>query len=135
MKPTFKILMYLSAYLVQSAAFAQNNTSLPAPSSVTVRNAMLSVAEVFANDCAGASSQGTGFVFSNFNTVVTALHVVAGCKTLQVYFESMLNAKRQKAEVRRVLQSGDLPIQLVQAAQPPREVAGHGWRRRAGCRS
>jgi hypothetical protein len=28
-----------------------------------------------------------------------------------------------------------LPIQLVQAAQPPREVAGHGWRRRAGCRS
>jgi len=29
----------------------------------------------------------------------------------------------------------DLPIQLVQAAQPPREVAGHGWRRRAGCRS
>jgi hypothetical protein len=32
------------------------------------------------------------------------------------------------------VQSG-LPIQLVQAAQPPREVAGHGWRRRAGCRS
>jgi molecular chaperone HtpG len=28
-----------------------------------------------------------------------------------------------------------LPIQLVQAAQPRREVAGHGWRRRAGCRS
>ena len=29
----------------------------------------------------------------------------------------------------------DVPIQLVQAAQSPREVAGHGWRRRAGCRS
>jgi hypothetical protein len=28
-----------------------------------------------------------------------------------------------------------VPIQLVQAAQSPREVAGHGWRRRAGCRS
>jgi hypothetical protein len=27
------------------------------------------------------------------------------------------------------------PYQLVQAAQSPREVAGHGWRRRAGCRS
>jgi S1-C subfamily serine protease len=110
MNPTLKMLMYLSAYLVQSAAFAQNNTSLPAPSSATVHNAMLSVAEVFANDCAGASSQGTGFVFSNLNTVVTALHVVAGCKTFQVYFESMLNAKRQKAEVRRVLQSGDLAL-------------------------
>jgi hypothetical protein len=29
----------------------------------------------------------------------------------------------------------DVPIPLVQAAQSPREVAGHGWRRRAGCRS
>jgi hypothetical protein len=29
----------------------------------------------------------------------------------------------------------DLPIQLAQAAQPPREAAGLGWRRRAGCRS
>ena len=28
-----------------------------------------------------------------------------------------------------------IPIQLVQAAQPPREVAGHGWRRLAGCLS
>jgi len=28
-----------------------------------------------------------------------------------------------------------IPIQLAQAAQPPREVAGHGWRRRAGCPS
>ena len=34
-----------------------------------------------------------------------------------------------------VLVRARLPIQLVQAAQPPREVAGHGWRRRAGCRS
>jgi hypothetical protein len=28
-----------------------------------------------------------------------------------------------------------LPIQLAQAAQPPREAAGHGWHRRAGCQS
>jgi hypothetical protein len=29
----------------------------------------------------------------------------------------------------------DLPIQLAQAAQPPREAAGHDWRRRARCLS
>ncbi len=28
-----------------------------------------------------------------------------------------------------------LPIQLEQAAQPPQEAAGHGWRRRAECPS
>jgi restriction-modification enzyme MmeI-like protein len=31
--------------------------------------------------------------------------------------------------------SADLPIQLAQAAQPPREAAGHDWRRRARCLS
>jgi hypothetical protein len=29
----------------------------------------------------------------------------------------------------------NLPIQLEQVAQPLREAAGHGWRRRAGCLS
>src|SRR6266404_6257620 len=28
-----------------------------------------------------------------------------------------------------------IPIWLEQVAQPPREAAGHGWRRRAGCLS
>ena len=27
----------------------------------------------------------------------------------------------------------NIPIGLKQVAQPPREAAGHGWRRRAGC--
>jgi hypothetical protein len=29
----------------------------------------------------------------------------------------------------------DLPIRLKQVVQPPREAAGHDWRRRAGCLS
>jgi hypothetical protein len=41
----------------------------------------------------------------------------------------------EEQELHDLTTKRDLPIQLVQAAQPPREVAGHGWRRRAGCRS
>jgi hypothetical protein len=45
-----------------------------------------------------------------------------------------LDGKVALETVEYVNQDG-LPIQLAQAAQPPREAAGHDWRRRARCLS
>jgi hypothetical protein len=42
-------------------------------------------------------------------------------------------AEQAFAEFFQELERRRLPIQLEQAAQPPREAAGRGWRRRSGC--
>jgi len=53
-------------------------------------------------------SVGTGFVWSRPNLIVTALHVVAGCTSLEVFSETLKAAA--KAEVDRVLREGDLAL-------------------------
>jgi hypothetical protein len=76
---------------------------------VTMKSALLSSALFFAvGGSASAASVTTSFdITTNGNNAAVSLKLI----------------------------SFGIPIQLAQAAQPPREVAGHGWRRRAGCRS
>ena len=79
-------IMVSSGLALSSLLLAGPYSAQAEPSLDTVRKAMTSVAEVFASECSGANSQGTGFIYHNATTVVTALHVVSSCRTFQVFF-------------------------------------------------
>ena len=51
---------------------------------------------------------GTGFLWSNPDTAVTALHVVAGCQKITVYYEALKVTR--PASVARVLRQADLVL-------------------------
>src|SRR4051794_29477825 len=109
----FALLISAAPQFGSSPCWAQNSAALLAktgPSIETMRKVMKSVAEVTALGCAGKDSQGTGFAFGGSNSIVTALHVVAGCKTFQILFETELGAKSHPAKVTHVLQSRDLAL-------------------------
>jgi S1-C subfamily serine protease len=75
-----------------------------------------SVLNVTADNCAGQQpKQATGFVWNNPNTVVTALHAVAGCKNLSVNFEDQ---KPWPATVTRVFIKADLALLAIKGAPP-----------------
>jgi hypothetical protein len=74
-----------------------------------------SVLNVSADDCSGRQpQQATGFVWSKPDSVVTALHVVAGCAKLTVKFENSGNP--WPATVSRVLKSADLALLTIGGA-------------------
>jgi hypothetical protein len=57
------------------------------PSAATIESARQSVVQVLADDCEGGARAGSGFIYGAHSTVVSALHVVAGCSSVKVYFE------------------------------------------------
>jgi hypothetical protein len=56
------------------------------PSPETLKRTAESVVQVIARDCSAGSKTGSGFVWRDQRTVVTAFHVVAGCRRLSAYF-------------------------------------------------
>jgi Trypsin-like peptidase domain len=58
---------------------------------------------------------GTGFVWNATGSVVTALHVVGGCKKLRAFFEK--SGGEREAKIVKVLKAADLA--LLQITDPP----------------
>src|ERR1700691_3726865 len=76
-----------------------------------------SVLNVSADQCTGRQpQQGTGFAWNQPNTVVTALHVVAGCTSVSVRFGGSVVA--WPATVNRVLRKADLVLLAISNAPP-----------------
>ncbi|MGF1659456.1 MAG: serine protease [Rubrimonas sp.] len=98
----------------------------PLPAELRERLA-LSVAQIRARDCPDGDRSGTGFVYGAPGRIVTALHVVAGCRTLSAFFEKH-GGRIAAAQVARVLTGPDLALldapeapgaPLPRAATPP----------------
>ena len=68
-----------------------------------------SVVRVICRLGGGQESRGTGFVWRSPTSVVTALHVVAGCSSITVESEQLANAG-VVASVDKVLREGDLAL-------------------------
>ena len=75
---------------------------------------------VDAADCSGGNRNATGFLWSDGSTVVTALHAVAGCRTLSVFSETL--RQNIPATLQHSLNSADLAMLRLQGpvsnAQP-----------------
>ena len=85
----------------------------PVPADVLARVAP-AVLRIYAN-CGGAEPlSGTGFAWGTPGRVVTAFHVVAGCDSVDVYYQGFKSAR---ATIERVLPSADLALLTV--AEPP----------------
>lgn len=91
-----------------------------APSFETRQQVLRALVQVTASDCAdGISRSGSGFALEQPGRIVTAHHVVGGCRTVQVSYEAIKPPAPRKREARivRVLAAGDLS--LLQADAPP----------------
>lgn len=91
-----------------------------APSFETRQQVLRTLVQVTASDCAdGVSRSGSGFTLETPGRIVTAHHVVGGCRTVQVSYEAVKPpaAKRREARIVRVLAAGDLS--LLQIDAPP----------------
>lgn len=106
-----------------SAAWAQ------APSFETRQQVLRTLVQVTASDCAdGVSRSGSGFALEQPGRIVTAHHVVGGCRSVQVSYEAIQPPapKRREARVVRVLAAGDLSLLQIDAppAVPTLRLAG-----------
>ncbi len=91
-----------------------------APSFETRQQVLRTLVQVTASDCAdGISRSGSGFALEQPGRIVTAHHVVGGCRTVQVSYEAVKAPapKRREARIVRVLAAGDLS--LLQIDAPP----------------
>lgn len=88
------------------------------PMSVT-KNAAMAVVLVQARKCSGnaPSRDGTGFAVNSQGEVVTAYHVVAGCKEIEVWYEFSDKQPYRKSTIARVLKRQDLA--LLRVSDPP----------------
>lgn len=72
---------------------------------------------VDATGCNAAARRASGFVWNATSTVVTSLHVVAGCGTISVYY-SVQGGQVRKARIDRILQAADLALLVVEEPLP-----------------
>lgn len=107
--------MYRSglAQLALAVSFACPAIADPVPPSVADRVAQ-SVVELTSSDCDdGRSRTGSGFVFQSSNQIVTAHHVVAGCRTFAVFFERADGRTYRGAVLAKALPRSDLAMLTV----------------------
>jgi hypothetical protein len=102
------------AYLVSFASFAQDGPTF------AVRSAALrSLVHINAKDCpADPNRSGSGFTLDSPGTIVTAHHVVGGCKKITVRYEGVVPGTPSifSADLVRVLPDGDLALLTVAGA-------------------
>src|SRR5262249_39569769 len=84
------------------------------PRTETVSVVSKSVVQVRARGCPAADRVGTGFLWPEATQAVTALHVVAGCQRVSVYYEA-LRIERD-ATLAKVLHEADLVLLTVRDA-------------------
>jgi Trypsin-like peptidase domain len=84
------------------------------PSAEVMTTISHSVVQVISRNCDGveASRTGSGFLWGNSQQIVTALHVVAGCKTIAAYFEG-----RGELGIRPIRQLKEADLVLMQLAR------------------
>ncbi|WP_075219441.1 S1 family peptidase [Acuticoccus yangtzensis] len=95
-----------------------------APSADVVNAAKRSVGRIEASGCSGDTPAriGTGFVWLDGKTVLTARHVVAGCNRIKVRFEA-LNRSFDAQPLRQLAEQDLISLQLpVQTGLPPLPV-------------
>lgn len=85
---------------------------------VTREAVSLSVVEVRARECDGGDRSGSGFVFGAADRLVTALHVVAGCRRLSVFFEKR-GGRVVSATLDRALADADLALLALSETAGP----------------
>ncbi len=95
----------LLAALVAALAAPPGQALDPATREAVAR----SVVQVRARDCPDGDRAGSGFVYAEAETVVTSLHVVAGCRRLSVFLEKH-GGRVLEASVARVLAGPDLAL-------------------------
>ncbi len=94
------------------------------PSASVMTAASKSVAQVIGRNCVDQNRTGSGFVWEASTNVVTALHVIAGCKDVFAYFKGIGEVR---ATPRRALLKADLALLEIAAQpsiQPLRAAAG-----------
>jgi S1-C subfamily serine protease len=95
-------------------------TAQQEPTIAVRETAMKSLVYIRASNCADGSERvGSGFALNRPGTIVTAHHVVGGCQTIRVEFESVVSPapRLRTANVERVYASGDLALLTVDS--PP----------------
>lgn len=110
--------------ILLSATFAvsQNLESIAQVDSDTTVRAAESVVKLTAEQCSdGNSRSGTGFVFGDRGSIVTALHVVANCHRVSAWFERETASPRRSATLAKALPDRDLALLSLdsQTSQPP----------------
>ena len=102
----------LAALLIAAPAWAE-----PVPATVLARVAP-AVLRIYAK-CGNAEPvSGTGFAWGSPGRVVTAFHVVAGCSSVEIYYQGLASVP---ATIDRVLPSADLA--LLKVVDPPQVEA------------
>ncbi|TQV77853.1 S1 family peptidase [Denitrobaculum tricleocarpae] len=115
MRPTRGL--FLTSALLAGMTLLAGETALAKPPADIVRAAANSVVRVMAEGCPGTkgSRAGSGFVWPEPTSIVTALHVVADCQTLTVeYVEAGV---QRRAQASRSLRRADLALLTVE--NPP----------------
>ncbi len=111
--------------LLVVAPLAALVAGLPAASGQNLEADSHSVLRVTSADCAGGGGQtATAFVWGDRATAVTALHAVAGCRNIKVFYQS---GGPSVATLTKVYRHGDLALLSIQQPQPatPFQEATH----------
>jgi S1-C subfamily serine protease len=67
------------------------------PSAAVMTNASAGVVQVIARDCTDHNRTGSGFLWDVSTQLVTALHVIAGCREVVAYFTGSARFRRSPA--------------------------------------
>jgi S1-C subfamily serine protease len=87
------------------------------PSPEILATAAPAIVRIVASLCSdGEPRTGSGFVWNATDQVVTALHVVAGCRAVQVYYQTGYENRVKNAVVTRFLRTADLALLNVRDA-------------------
>jgi S1-C subfamily serine protease len=125
----------MSRTLSRCVAFALAASFTPGSATAATLDAALreevakSVVQVQARGCPDTDRVGSGFAFGPQEHVATALHVVAGCERITVYWEKHGGATQQAAVV-KVLNGADLAL-LQATGAPGRALATEARRPQA----
>lgn len=128
-----ELLLALAALLALTRAGGAQQQD--GPSYAAREAALKSLVHVAADDCAdGAPRAGSGFAYEQPGRIVTAHHVVGGCRRLTVTYEGVPqgNARQRAAQIARVLAVSDLAllevagaphVPVLRLARPPADKA------------
>jgi trypsin-like peptidase len=103
--------------MIAVALTGTSSQAIAKPDRSTAEQVAKSVVSITASQCDGQSSRtGTGFLYQNSNRVVTAHHVVAGCRSISLWFERSPGQPTLQAQILRVLVKNDLALLSINSS-------------------
>jgi hypothetical protein len=105
----------VAAFALTVPAHANVATNFPVPVSPFSLVNTSAVVRVDASDCKGHARRGSGFAWNASGTIVTSLHVVAGCTSIGIRYP-VAGGRYLAARILRVLRSADLAMLSVNDA-------------------